>query len=82
MFDLGQTLGDQRSKIDCVGHEFSASARQNGRTIQKASAMLRYVPSALEVVVLVSASLIPDDARARRSGGGGFRAGVGFTEAE
>jgi hypothetical protein len=35
------------------------------------------VLSALEVVVLISASLIPDDAPARRGGGGGFRVAEG-----
>ena len=36
--------------------------------------MLRYALAALAAVVLVSASLIPDDAYARR-GGGGYRGG-------
>ena len=40
--------------------------------------MFRAALAALAAVVLVSASLIPDDAFARRGGGGGFRGGGGF----
>ncbi len=45
--------------------------------------MLRSVLAALAALVLVSVTLIPDDAYARRGGGGGFRGGGGgdFTEA-
>ena len=35
--------------------------------------MVRYALAALAAVVLVGASLIPDDAFARRGGGGGYR---------
>ena len=40
--------------------------------------MFRAALAALAAVVLVTASLIPDDAFARRGGGGGFRGGGGF----
>ena len=39
--------------------------------------MLRYLLAALAALVLLTASLIPDDAYARRGGGGGFRGGGG-----
>jgi hypothetical protein len=41
-------------------------------------AMLRYLLAGLAAVVLVSASLIPDEALARRGGGVGVRGGGGF----
>src|SRR5437762_7527941 len=41
-------------------------------------AMRRYVFPALAAVILIGASLFPDDAFARRGGGGGFRGGGGF----
>ncbi len=37
--------------------------------------MVRYALAALAAVVLVGASLIPEDAFARRGGGGGYRGG-------
>ena len=40
--------------------------------------MFRYVLPVLAALVLVTASLIPDDAFARRGGGGGYRGGGGF----
>ena len=40
--------------------------------------MFRYVLVSLAAAVLVTASLIPDDALARRGGGSGFRGGGGF----
>jgi len=40
--------------------------------------MLRYAFVGLAAAVLVGASLVPDDAFARRGGGGGFRGGGGF----
>ena len=40
--------------------------------------MLRYVLPVLAALVLVTASLIPEDAFARRGGGGGYRGGGGF----
>jgi len=40
--------------------------------------MLRYVLAALAALVLITVSLIPEDAFARRGGGGGFRGGGGF----
>jgi hypothetical protein len=40
-------------------------------------AMLRYILVALSALVLVTVTLIPDDAYARRGGGGGFRGGGG-----
>jgi hypothetical protein len=39
--------------------------------------MLRYLLAPLAALVLLTASLIPDDAYARRGGGGGFRGGGG-----
>ena len=39
--------------------------------------MLRSVLAALAALVLLSVTLIPDDAYARRGGGGGFRGGGG-----
>src|SRR4051794_41211102 len=39
--------------------------------------MLRCILAALAVLVLLTASLIPDEAYARRGGGGGFRGGGG-----
>ena len=39
--------------------------------------MLRNLLAALAALVLLTASLIPDDAYARRGGGGGFRGGGG-----
>jgi hypothetical protein len=41
------------------------------------TAMFRYAPAALAAVVLICASLILDDAFARRGGGTGFRGGGG-----
>ena len=35
--------------------------------------MLKYILAALAAFVLLTATLIPDDAYARRGGGGGFR---------
>jgi hypothetical protein len=40
--------------------------------------MFRYVLPVLAALVLVTASLIPDDAFARGRGGGGYRGGGGF----
>jgi hypothetical protein len=40
--------------------------------------MFRYVLPVLAALVLITASLIPDDAFARRGGGGGYRGGGGF----
>jgi len=40
--------------------------------------MVRYSLIGLAVAILVGASLVPDDAFARRGGGGGFRGGGGF----
>jgi hypothetical protein len=37
--------------------------------------MLRYILTALAAIILLTASLIPEDAFARRGGGGGFRGG-------
>src|SRR6266480_117279 len=42
---------------------------------QGGSTMFRYALAALAAIVLVAASLVPDDAFARRGGDGGFRAG-------
>ena len=43
--------------------------------------MLRNALAALAAIVLVGASLMPDDAFARRGfGGGGYRGGGGFAE--
>ena len=39
--------------------------------------MLRCSLAALAALVIVGASLVPDDALARRGGGGGFRGGGG-----
>ena len=39
--------------------------------------MLKYVLAGLAAFVLLTATLIPDDAYARRGGGGGFRGGGG-----
>ena len=39
--------------------------------------MLRYILAPLAAVVLLTASLIPDDAEARGRGGGGYRGGGG-----
>ena len=39
--------------------------------------MFRCILAALAALVLVTVSLIPDDAFARRGGGGGFRGGGG-----
>ena len=48
-----------------------------GPNQQEGSAMFRYVLPVLAALVLVTASIIPDDAFARR-GGGGYRGGGGF----
>ena len=40
--------------------------------------MFRYVLPVLAALVLIAASLIPDDALARGRGGGGYRGGGGF----
>src|SRR2546421_8661409 len=40
--------------------------------------MIRYVLPALAAVILIGASVFPDDAFARRGGGGGYRGGGGF----
>ena len=40
--------------------------------------MFRYVLPVLAALVLITASLIPDDAFARGRGGGGYRGGGGF----
>jgi len=40
--------------------------------------MLRYILTPLAALVLLTASLIPDDAYARGRGGGGYRGGGGF----
>jgi len=40
--------------------------------------MLRYVLAAFAALVLLTASLIPDDAYARGRGGGAYRGGGGF----
>ena len=39
--------------------------------------MLRYILAALAAFVLLTASLLPDDAEARGRGGGGYRGGGG-----
>jgi len=39
--------------------------------------MLKYILAGLAAFVLLTATLIPDDAYARRGGGGGFRGGGG-----
>ena len=39
--------------------------------------MLKYILAGLSAFVLLTATLIPDDAYARRGGGGGFRGGGG-----
>src|SRR2546423_8988212 len=40
--------------------------------------MIRYVLPALAAVILIGASVFPDDAFARRGGGGGYRGGGGL----
>ena len=40
--------------------------------------MIRYALIGLAAAILAGASLVPDDAFARRGGGGGFRGGGGF----
>ncbi|QDW40130.1 hypothetical protein FFI89_025140 [Bradyrhizobium sp. KBS0727] len=40
--------------------------------------MLRYILTPLAALVLLTASMIPDDAYARGRGGGGYRGGGGF----
>ena len=40
--------------------------------------MLRIILAALAALVLLTVTLIPDEAYARRGGGGGFRGGGGF----
>jgi hypothetical protein len=77
-FDLGQAPVQSESnpargwmRIGLV------AARTLGPNQQEGSAMFRYVLPVLAALVLVTASLIPDDAFARR-GGGGYRGGGGF----
>jgi len=41
--------------------------------------MVRYGLIGCAAAILVAASLVPDDAFARRGGGGGFRVGEDFT---
>jgi hypothetical protein len=48
------------------------------RSFEGETAMLRYILAALAVIVLFSASIIPDDAYARGGRGGGGRGGGGF----
>jgi hypothetical protein len=45
--------------------------------VKEITIMLRYILPALAVFVLLTASLIPEDADARGRGGGGYRAGGG-----
>jgi hypothetical protein len=40
--------------------------------------MFRYAFAGLAAIVLIAVNLVPDDAFARRGGGGGFRGGGGF----
>jgi hypothetical protein len=42
------------------------------------STMFRYAFVGLTAIVLIAVNLVPDDAFARRGGGGGFRGGGGF----
>lgn len=58
--------------IHCKRHTLPGSA-----TPREGYAMLRYILVGLAALVLVTATLIPDDAYARRGGGGGFRGGGG-----
>ena len=54
------------------------SHRMHGTPIVRRTPMFRYALIGLAVVILAGASLVPDDAFARRGGGGGFRGGGGF----
>ena len=79
-FDLGQAPAQSESNCargwitaNWVGCSPNARAHQ-----QEGSAMFRYVLPVLAALVLVTASLIPDDAFARGRGGGGYRGGGGF----
>ena len=78
--DLGQAPVQSKSNsargwitANWVGCSPNDRAQSTGR-----KAMFRAALAALAAVVLVTASLIPDDAFARRGGGGGFRGGGGF----
>ena len=79
-FDLGQAPA--QSESNCARGWITASwvgCSPNDRAHQQeGSAMFRYVLPVLAALVLVTASLIPDDAFARRGGGGGYRGGGGF----
>jgi len=52
--------------------------RTLGPNRQEGNAMFRYVLPVLAALVLITASVIPDDAFARGRGGGGYRGGGGF----
>jgi hypothetical protein len=55
-----------------------AAKLRKRRSHREEDAMFRYALVGLAAAILVGASLVPDDAYARRGGGGGFRGGGGF----
>ena len=55
----------------------SSTVSRAWRVSREVTVMLRYILAALAAVVLLTVSLIPDDAYARRGGGGGYRGGGG-----
>ena len=80
-FDLGQA--PVQSESNCARGLDNCElgwlqVRMIGPNRQEGSAMFRYVLPVLAALVLITASLIPDDAFARGRGGGGYRGGGGF----
>lgn len=65
--DLRQSRGAKESQL----------RRSPNRSLEKGRAMLRWILAASAVLLLVAVCVFPDDAYARRGGGGGFRGGGG-----